>query len=282
MLIPKREIEQLSCEVKHIIDGHDVDLRDNKESALSVLRNDIHVLARMKENRACALEEDYGALKDTLADISHQLKTPLTSAMIMTDLLESTPAEKQAELVHNINSSLQRIDWLTTTLLNVARLEAGAIELKPELTAAYELVQRALLPLKIQLELKNLEVTILDDIFLCCDIFWTVEALINLIKNAIEHAPEGSTIHIESGGNPLYAWISVKNEGTGMTRAQVAHVFNYFERSKSSTGYGIGLPFALKIMREQDGDIEIQNGDKGCGTAVTLKFYKNKAAKVSC
>ena len=274
MLISARKIKQLSLQVRQIVNGHNIDLRDNREGTLSVLRDDIHALARLKGGQVDILQRDQEILKDALADISHQLKTPLTSAMVMVDLLETAPVEKQVEFIQSIKTSLQRTEWLTTTLLNMAKLETGTIQFKKDNVSSSELIQQALEPLGIQIELKELSIKTEGDISLCCDIRWTAEALTNVVKNAIEHSPKGSTISIQSGKNAFCTWISVADEGKGISKAQAARVFQRFEGSGTGAGYGIGLPLALTIMRGQNGDVEIENSDTKTGTIIYLKFYK--------
>jgi len=271
--IKKHEIEALSRNVRKIIDGQDIDLRVNNEGTWNILRNDIHILAQLKNEQVAVLQHDRAALKDTLADISHQLKTPLTSMTIMADLLEHAPPDKQTEFIQSIKAGLARTDWLVSTLLKMAKLDAGAVTFANEKIQASALTALALEPLQIQLELKNQSVACAGEVILCCDKRWTIEALTNIIKNASEHAPGNSEIKIEAGANPICAWISVTDEGKGLSNAQRAKLFQRFEGSQSSAGFGIGLPLAMAIMREQGGDIEVSNS-QNAGATFTLKFFK--------
>ncbi|MDR0424930.1 MAG: HAMP domain-containing histidine kinase [Clostridiales Family XIII bacterium] len=272
MLIDKRDILRLSADVRRIIDGQDVDLRDNREGPFSMLKNDIHTLADLKNEQVGALRRDKATLKHTLADISHQLKTPLTSMMIMADLLEGAPPEKQAEFIANIRTSLVRTEWLVSVLLKMAKLDAGMVQFSRESVPAGALAGLALEPLQVLLDLKNQSIAISGDAGLPCDRRWTAEALTNVIKNASEHSPDNETIRIESGENPICAWISVTDSGGGMSNAEIARIFKRFEGSRNETGYGIGLPLALAIMRGQNGDIQAEN--TGSGAMFTLKFFK--------
>ena len=112
MMTSNRKLKELSENIRRIINGQPVDLRDNREGVFSILKNDIHTLATLKNEQVDALQADKIALKETLADISHQLKTPLTSMLIMVDLLETAPPEKQAEFIDNIRTSLTHTEWL--------------------------------------------------------------------------------------------------------------------------------------------------------------------------
>jgi signal transduction histidine kinase len=273
MIIAKRELEQLSADVRKIIDGQNIDLRDNREGVWSILKNDIHTLATLRNEQVDALGGERDMLKDTLADISHQIKTPLTSMSLMTDLLENAPPDKQAEFIANLRSSLTRTEWLVSALLKMAKLEAEAIEFSRVAISSETLIALALEPLQIMLDMKNQRTEISGSMELFCDRRWTAEALTNVLKNASEHSPDNSILTIQAGANPICAWVSVTDSGRGIAKSEIASLFKRFQGSRSDTGYGIGLPLALAIMRSQNGDIEV-NGGGGMGATFTLKFFK--------
>ena len=166
------------------------------------------------------------------------------------------------------------MEWLVSTLLKMARLDSGAVDFSRVTIQAGELIKSALKPLGILLDVKNQSVEILNDTELSCDKRWTVEALTNLLKNASEYSPVNSKIYVNSGVNPIYSWISITDSGEGLRKEQYASLFKRFEYSKSEKGYGIGLPFALSIVRGQNGDIEIDGGGNGKGATFSIKFYK--------
>ena len=283
VLISKREIEELSADIRRIIDGQDLDLRDNREGAFNILKNDIHTLASLKNEQVSALKHDREMLSDALADISHQLKTPLTSMLLMADLLEEAPAEKQEVFMVNIRTGLVHMEWLVGALLKMAKIDAGAVEFSFEHARSAEIVDAALEPLRILIELKNQSVVVNGDAELFCDRRWVAEALTNIIKNASEYSPENSEIMIASGDDPLCGWISVTDSGQGISNADIARLYRRFEGSRSDKGYGIGLPLALAIMRGQNGDIQVQGGGNsggngggnGKGATFTLKLYRH-------
>lgn len=274
MLIKKSEIIKLSGDIRKIIDGQNIDIRDNREGAWGILKNDIHTLASLKNEQVDVLQHERDKLKDTLTDISHQLKTPLTSMMIMADLLENAPPDKQGEFLSNIRTGLTRMEWLVSALLKMAKLDAGAVEFSLNRIKSNELIGLALEPLRLLLDVKNQSVEIFGGTELFCDKKWIAEALTNIIKNASEYSPDGGVIRIESGGNPVCKWISVTDSGDGIAKNKIASLFKRFEGSRSDKGYGIGLPLALAIMRGQNGDIDIDGGGSGKGAEFILKFYK--------
>ena len=274
MWIKKSVIKQLTNDVKKLIAGNDLDIRDNREGPLRILKNDIHTLTTYKKEQMETLQKERDILKDTLADISHQLKTPLTSMMIMSDLLADAPPEKQIEFIENIKFSLHKTEWLVSTLLKMAKLDAKTVNLKKDQINSQELIDAALAPLKIQLELKNQEINVSGEQVISCDKRWTAEALSNVIKNASEHSPARSVIKIVVGNNPINTWISVTDAGAGLKQAQIAKIFKRFETTDDAKGYGIGLPLALTIMKNQFGDIDVDGGRQGFGATFTLKFYQ--------
>lgn len=274
VLIKKSEIKNLSDDIRKIIDGQTIDLRDNREGVWGILKNDIHILANLRNEQIDALQNERDFMKDTLTNISHQIKTPLTSMMIMADLLENASPDKQTEFLSNIKTELKRLEWLADALLKMAKIDAGAIAFSKENVQTNELINLALEPLQILLDIKNQYVEINAGTNLFCDKRWTAESLTNIIKNASEYSPLNGKIIIESGINPICSWISVTDSGDGISMAKIANLFKRFEATHNDKGYGIGLPLALAIMRGQNGDIEIDGGGNGMGATFTLKFYK--------
>ena len=274
MLIKKSEIKKLSADIRRIIDGQNIDLRDNREGVLKILKNDIHTLANIKNEQADSLGRERDVMAETLANISHQLKTPLTSMMVMADLLENAPADKQTEFIANIKTSLARMEWLVSSLLKMAKLDAGAVEFSLMSVQADEVVSLAIEPLRILLEIRKQIVDVSCNTEIFCDRKWTAEALSNVIKNASESSPDGGVISVESGMNPICRWICVTDGGEGIARNKISSLFKRFEGSRSDRGYGIGLPLALAIMQGQNGDIEVDGGGNGKGATFALKFYK--------
>jgi len=269
MIIRRKEIDELSADIRRIIDGHALDLRDNLEGRLSILKNDIHTLAGRLNNQADALQQEKIALANTLADISHQLKTPLTAMGVMIDLLENAPPKKATEFITNLKQGLTQTKWLVSALLKMAKLESGSAGFSQGKIAANELLALALQPLGVLLDIKDQHVKLEGDTVFYCDKNWTAEALTNIIKNASEHSPAGSAITVEVGDTPLANWITVSDTGKGIPVEKMKSLFQRFK----GQGTGIGLPLALAIMQEQNGDIEVNGGGHGKGAAFTLKFY---------
>ncbi len=275
MWIKKKEIEKLSEYIRGYHDTEEeMDIRDNKEGAFSILKNDIYSLVHKKNEQIKATEAERDILADYMADISHQLKTPITSMMIMADLLEEAEPEKQSEFIHNIKFSLKKMEWLVGSLLKMAKLDAHAVRFSKKAVKVSELIEIVKPSVNILLDINNQTMELGNDQVIHCDKKWTVEALTNIVKNAIEHSPNESKIAINSGENPMYYWISVKDSGAGMNRTSYAALFKRFQYSTNENGFGIGMPLALSIMKGQGGDIDTDFGRNGEGTTFTLKFFK--------
>lgn len=270
----EQKLRELSSQVRRMIDGECPDIRDNREGALSALKNDIYTLAVMKSEQAEVLQTEKNKLADSLADIAHQLKTPLTSMLLMMDLLESAPPEKQKEFFDGIRKNLIHTEWLVTTLLKMAKLDAGTVSFTPAQMNTDELVREAVRPLAIMLDIKNQRVKVNGEHLFTCDKRWTAEALTNIIKNASEHSPEGGVITVSSGSTPICTYLCVTDSGTGISASELPKLFRRFEGSKGERGFGIGLPLALAILKGQNGDIEVDAGGKGSGASFTMKFFK--------
>lgn len=274
MWIRKKEIEKLSEFVKGFISGEELEIRDNKEGAFSILKNDIYSLVNKKNEQIKNTEAQRDILAEYMADISHQLKTPITSMIIMMDLLEDAEPEKQSEFIYNIKFSLNKMEWLVGALLKMAKIDAHAVTFSKKDVRVSELIETVKPSVNILLDINNQELELVNDCVIKCDKRWTVEALTNIVKNAIEHSPNESSIEIDSGENPMYYWISVKDSGVGMSRSSYSALFKRFEYSTNENGFGIGMPLALSIIKGQGGDIDVDFGGNGEGATFTIKLFK--------
>ena len=274
MWINKKEIEKLSDILRDntLITEHDI--RDNKEGAFSILKNDIYTLVTSQKEQLKNTQKQRDVLAEYMSDISHQLKTPITSMDIMIDLLENAAPEKQAEFIYNIKLMLGKMEWLVKNLLNMAKIDAGTINFSREKIKVSQLMENVLPSVSILLDINEQQIDILNDTVMECDKRWTVEALTNIVKNAIEHSPHNTKIEIDCGENSIYRWISVRDHGTGIDIATYSAMFQRFQYSTNEAGFGIGLPLALSIIKGQGGDIDLEIPLKGNGSIFMMKFFK--------
>ena len=275
-----RQIEKLSEYLRKIRQGeHSLDIRDNKEGELSILKNEIYKVTTILSEYNEKLKDDKLFLSNQLADISHQLKTPLTSMMVMTDLLkdENLPIEKRKQFTSKISSQLKRIEWLVASLLTISKLDTGVIEMKKESVLADDLIVSSLEPLLIPLEIR--EITYLvsgGENIIYCDKHWTVEAIINILKNCIEYTNNGGHLEITASDNPLYSEIKIKDTGVGIEKEDLPHIFTRFYRGKNSSNdsVGIGLSMSRSIIQKQGGDITVES-ELGRGSTFYIRLYKS-------
>lgn len=274
MWIHKKELLSLSDGIRTALDGQPFDPRDHKEGAFSILKNDIYTLTHSEQEKRKVLAKEKELMAEYLSDISHQLKTPISSILLMTELMTDAPEKTQQEFLLNIKKEVRHMEWLVTVLLKMAKLDSSMTDFKQEETKVSDLLGEALKSVEIILDIRNQTVRLHHDLSLSCDKKWTAEAFINLLKNASECSVENSEILVDCGENPLYDWISVTDTGEGLKKEQISRLFRRFESSQKENGYGIGLPLALSIMRAQNGDIEVSPGGKGVGATFLMKFYK--------
>ncbi len=273
-----REIGALSAYLRRISEGDfTLDLRDNKEGELSILKNEIYKVTAVLSTQAQALGKDKRTLADAVSDISHQLKTPLTSLYVMTDLLSQPdlPDDRRAEFAHNIRSQLERIEWLVTSLLKLSKLDAGAVEFKREVMPVKAVVDKAVQPLLIPIEIKEQTLQIEGDerARFTGDLNWTAEALLNVLKNCIEHTPERGVIRIRYGDNPLFAEITVEDNGAGIDRADLPYIFKRFYKGRGAhaDSVGIGLAMSQSILEGCGGSISVRS-QPGAGTQFCIRL----------
>lgn len=249
-------------------------LEDGREGELSVLQSELGKLALTLRERGDALEREKARLSDALADIAHQLRTPLTSAELSLSLAAVAPdARQRAEALGRAKAMLARADALITALLHLARLDAGIVPMKLEPTPVRALVASALEPLAAPMELHGVtaDVRVPEGATLVCDAMWLGEALTNLLKNAMESAGDGGRLEIAFVRHPLGAALSVRDSGPGIPRGELAHLFDRFHRGEASHGAGIGLSLARAVVERHGGLLDAANHPEG-GAVLTMRF----------
>ncbi|WP_245948334.1 sensor histidine kinase [Paenibacillus sambharensis] len=282
------KLQQITAYAEKVAEGDDsLDIRDNDEGDLSILKNEIYKITTMLREQSELSEQDKLSLAASIADISHQLRTPMTSLFVLNDLLQEGPGEeKAAEFLSRMRGQLKRMDWLVTSLLKLSKLDAGTAAMKQEPYELRVLVNKALDSLSIPLEIKMIEAVIEQrsegragntPIMLTGDFNWTLEALINILKNAVEHTPEHGQIRVAMLDNPIYTRLEVTDTGEGIDREDLPYIFNRFYKGKNAgdDSVGIGLAMAHAIVRTQGGDIAVKS-ELGEGTTFTITFFKSE------
>ncbi|MBD7969160.1 sensor histidine kinase [Paenibacillus gallinarum] len=277
-----REIAKLSSYLREITSGnYSLDVRDNEEGELSILKNDIYKVTLMLSEQRSLLQEDKIKLTNAISDISHQLKTPLTSMTVMADLLSDPDLDrsKRIEFVRNISIQLDRIGWLISALLKFSKIDAGTVQFKKERIKVSELIQKSIEPVLVPMDIKEQRLLINgeDSTFFLGDLNWTSEAIINILKNGVEHTPAGGEITISYAENVLFTEIIISDNGKGIPKDEIPHLFKRFFKGKqaSEDSVGIGLALAQSIITSQNGTIDVKS-ELGAGTEFQIKFYKQR------
>ena len=258
--------------------GELLDIRDNREGELSLLKNDLYKITVTLKQQSVQLEEDKAFLQKLMGSISHQLRTPLTGMLVMADLLARSdlPEEKRIEFTGRLTAQLERMQWLLERLLTLSRLDAGCLDLECSLIEPSALIERAIAPVRVALELRqqNLSVDCSARRLWQGDEKWTAEAVTNLLKNASEHAPQGSTISLILRQDALSFRIIVEDEGIGIAEGDMPHLFERFYRGANATpgSAGIGLALAYELARTQGGNLTAENIGPGRGARFILQL----------
>ena len=273
-----RKIEKLNDYLVQVLAGAEKpSLDDQEEGELSLLRTNIYKATSTLQYQKEILADDKKQLAVAMADISHQLKTPLTSLMVMNDLLqEEENEEKRREFIKTQSSQLDRMNWLIQTLLKLSKLDAGTIELKKEDVPAEELIEEAVKPFAIQFDIRNMKLkTDITKAMIRCDKNWTVEALQNIIKNCMEHMDEGGELSVVTNDTNIYSEIVIRDTGCGIAKEDLPHVFERFYKGKNAgkDSVGIGLALSKSIVEGQQGEILV-NSEEGIGTKFVIKLFK--------
>ena len=258
--------------------NYKLDIDSNTEDELSILKNEIYKTTIMLKEFAENSLQDKIKLKESLEDISHQLKTPLTSIMIMLDNILETPnmsEETRTEFIKDIKREVLNINFLVQTLLKLSKFDANSIEFINSEVYVKELLDESMKNLSALCDLKNIRVNICGDskIKVICDVKWQVEALTNIIKNSIEHSAPNSNIDIKYEQNKMYTKIEIQDYGKGIAKEDLPHIFERFYKGKnaSSDSIGIGLALAKVIIEKNNGNIRVES-EEGNGSKFVIKF----------
>lgn len=274
-----RTIEKMAMDLDSVLHGNDsIDFEQYEEGELSILKNEIDkVLIRLRE-QSDALQAEKIYLTDSIADISHQLRTPLTSINLLIDFLkqEDISQEKRMQLAADLQRFSNRIDWLINALLKISKIDAGTANFKQERVEVGELLKKALAPLEIHMDLRDqhLVTHCQGTEFFTGDMAWMAEALGNILKNCSEHTPVGGTIEIVCEQTVVHTQIIIKDNGPGINLEDLPHLFERFYKGRNSSeaSIGIGLALARMIITNQNGIIKAENNPSG-GAKFTIKMY---------
>ncbi len=256
--------------------SYTMNLLDYNDNELNALKNELYQLTIQLKEEAVTNQEGRIKLKDSLADISHQLKTPLTSMLIRIENQEKAMVVDKKQL-REMRREIAHINDLIIAILKLARFDAGVIEFKRQEVKATLLVEAVVEELALLSELKDIQIVsvVSEEVTLQCDPQWQTEALSNIVKNAIEHATEGTEVKILVEQNQLYTTIEVQNYGKVIESNQLKKIFERFYRmdEDNKNSIGIGLALSKMIIMEEGGLIRATSDEKE-GTRFEVKYFK--------
>ncbi len=272
---------ELAGELDRILHGGEsFDLDKYSEGELSILQSELAKMTVALRAQSDALKADKLYLANSLADISHQLKTPLTSMNLSAAMLAGSSLSdgRRRELARDIQRQLSRLEWLVSALLKLSQLDAGTVELTADSFTAAQLVDAAAQPLLIALEVRDVELRrrFEGGGTITADLAWCAEALGNILKNCMEHTPSGGSITVTARENAIYTELQVADTGPGIDPEDLPHIFERFYRGKNADpqSAGIGLALARTILQSSGGTVKAENAPGG-GAVFTVRFYKS-------
>ena len=276
-----KRIRGLTVGATKVVEGeYDIAICEEKEGDFSKLAISFNSMRQIIRNNINELKTEKQFLIDLLSDISHQLKTPLTSMIVYNDIMLDKELSKQQRntfLINNKNQ-LYRMGWLIKNLLKLAKLDAKAIELNKEFQSLNETIQESIDALGEKAIEENIKISFIEkgEIFFNHDRLWVEEAINNIIKNSVEHTPKGGQINIELCENPVYRRIIIEDTGEGIKQEDLPNIFKRFYKaktSKKSDSIGIGLALAKSIIQAHKGLIDVKS-QEGTGTTFIITFLK--------
>ena len=260
---------------------YELKIEENTENELSKLKNELYKITVMLKEEAEESMDAKKTLKVAIEDISHQLKTPLTSMSIMLDNIIENPdmeSETRNLFIHEINRQIKWINWLILSLLKLAKLDSNTIEFEKNNINVQNLVNNVIKNLEIPIDIKEQKIIITGDknTSFVGDYNWENEAITNVLKNCIEHTDKNKNIYIKFEENNFYTKIEIIDEGNGIDKEDLKHIFKRFYKGKNSSesSIGIGLALAKTIIEKDNGQI-VCTSEVNKGTKFEIRYMKN-------
>ncbi len=276
-----KKLAEITKYIEEINNGnYALDILDNSEDELSILKNELYKITVKLKEQAESSSNDKINLKKSLEDISHQLKTPLTSITIMLDNLLDNPdmdTSTRNDFVRSIYREIANINFFVQSLLKLSKFDANTIKFNRKNENIRDILDEASQKVAMICDLKNIEIEIKTNLEsqVFCDFKWQVEAITNILKNCVEHSNANNKIYISYGENKMYSYIDIVDNGTGIEKEDLKHIFERFYKGKNSSkdSVGIGLSLAKTIIEKDNGYITVQS-EINKGTKFSIKYLK--------
>lgn len=274
-----QELEGITKYIEEINQkNYHLEIDDMSEDELSILKAEIYKTTVMLKETAEQSVKDKENLKQSLSDISHQLKTPLTSIMVILDNLSDDPdmdPEVRADFIRDVKKEIANINFLVQALLKLSKLDSDTVVFLREEVSVGSLIDKAVQNVGVLCDLKNVKIERIGqgNMTFFCDFRWQVEALTNILKNCVEYSPENNRIVINTEKNSVYTAISIRDFGPGIDEEDRKHIFERFYRGKNSAteSVGIGLALAKAIIKSDNGAVGVESENPG--TRFTVKYF---------
>lgn len=276
-----KKINEITKYIEEINRGnYKLNIEENTEDELSILKNELYKITIMLKEVAENSQKDKTTLKDSLSDISHQIKTPITSILIMLDNIlsdENMPEDIKKDFIKDIKREIINIKFLVESILKLSKIDSNSIKFIKKEVFIKDIINEAVKNVSMLSELKNIEIIVSgdDSIKTICDLKWQVEAITNILKNCIEHSYENIKIYINYNQNNMYTELKIEDNGTGIDAKDLPHIFERFYKGKnsSSDSVGIGLALSKSIIESNNGYIQVDS-KLNKGTTFIIKYLK--------
>ena len=276
-----KKINEITKYIEEINRGnYKLNIEENTEDELSILKNELYKITIMLKEVAENSQKDKTTLKDSLSDISHQIKTPITSILIMLDNIlsdENMPEDIKKDFIKDIKREIVNIKFLVESILKLSKIDSNSIKFIKKEVFIKDIINEAVKNVSMLSELKNIEIIVSgdDSIKTICDLKWQVEAITNILKNCIEHSYENRKIYINYNQNNMYTELKIEDNGTGIDAKDLPHIFERFYKGKnsSSDSVGIGLALSKSIIESNNGYIQVDS-ELNKGTTFIIKYLK--------
>ena len=259
--------------------NYKLDIISNKESDLSILQNEIYkTMVMLRENADNSLK-DKKNLKDSLSDISHQLKTPLTSISIMLDNIIDDPNMDDSvrnDFIMDIKREIININFLVYNILKLSLFDTNTVKFRREKVKLDEIINTSIKNVSLLADLKNINIKVEGnlDYFIKADTKWEIEAITNIIKNSIEHSNENQDVIIKTRESDVFTELSINDKGVGISSKDIKNVFKrFYKLNDNDNGFGIGLSLAKEIIEADNGTIKVKS-EVGKGTSFIIRYMK--------
>lgn len=276
-----KKINEITKYIEEINRGnYKLNIEENTEDELSILKNELYKITIMLKEVAENSQKDKTTLKDSLSDISHQIKTPITSILMMLDNIlsdENMPEDIKKDFIKDIKREIVNIKFLVESILKLSKIDSNSIKFIKKEVLIKDIINEAVKNVSMLSELKNIEIIVSgdDSIKTICDLKWQVEAITNILKNCIEHSYENRKIYINYNQNNMYTELKIEDNGTGIDAKDLPHIFERFYKGKnsSSDSVGIGLALSKSIIESNNGYIQVDS-KLNKGTTFIIKYLK--------